>query len=80
MPKTQCEYLELVETLNACAHAYYTLDQPSVSDNEYDLMYQTLLKFEQSNPLLVVAHSPSQRIGDALLDGFESFSHHYLTD
>ena len=72
------EYVSTVETLNNWAKAYYQLDAPCVSDAEYDKHYAALQKYESQNPLLVLSHSPTQRIGDAVLAGFDSFNHEHV--
>lgn len=68
---------ELTELLNQYAHEYYTLDNPSVEDAEYDRLYQELVTLEKENPQLVRADSPTQRTGDVVLSGFEKFQHPY---
>lgn len=55
--------------------AYYSSDQPEVSDAEYDDLFQALLSFEQSNPKLDTSDSPTQRVGSAPLDSFKSVKH-----
>ena len=62
--------VELVYLLNKWAFAYYVLDNPEVSDAEYDLKYQELLKLEAANPDKVLPYSPTQRVGDKPADGF----------
>lgn len=57
------------------AHQYYVLDNPLISDGEYDLLYQELLSLEKDNPHLVTADSPSQRVGSPPLAGFTSVAH-----
>lgn len=52
------------------AHAYYVLDLPSVSDAEYDALYNELLALETAHPELVTPTSPSQRVGAAPREGF----------
>ena len=69
------EYQNLVKQLNQLAHYYYVLDNPKVSDSEYDVLYQKVVKFEELNPLMIDPSSPTQRIGDKPLDFFESFQH-----
>ncbi len=69
------EYLDLVKKLNTHAHAYYSLDAPEISDFDYDILYKKLVDFEENNPAKVDALSPTQRVGDKLLEGFESFQH-----
>ena len=62
----------VIETYN---HEYYVLDQPSVSDFEYDQLMQQLIDLEDSFPELQTQQSPSQRVGDIALDKFESAKH-----
>jgi DNA ligase (NAD+) len=56
-------------------HQYYVLDRPSISDREYDLLFQELLDIEQAFPDLQSPDSPSQRVGGAALDAFEKLPH-----
>ena len=69
--------LELVNLLNQYAHEYYTTDNPSVSDSEYDRLYHELLDLEQQYPELVQADSPTHRVGGKVLEGFEKYQHQY---
>ena len=69
--------LELVRLLNQYAHEYYTTDNPSVSDSEYDRLYHELLDLEQQYPELVQADSPTHRVGGKVLEGFEKYQHQY---
>ena len=68
---------ELTEKLNQYAYEYYTLDEPSVEDSEYDRLYQELVKLEAENPQLTRADSPTHRTGGVILDGFVKFRHPY---
>lgn len=68
---------ELVELLNRYATEYYTSDNPSVSDNEYDRLYRELVKLEKAHPDQVLPESPTHRVGGKILDGFEKYSHQY---
>jgi DNA ligase (NAD+) len=72
---TYSGYVELVKILNKHAHLYYSLDAPAISDFEYDALYKQLVVFEAENPDKIDNISPTQRIGDKLLDGFEQFQH-----
>ncbi|MCA9799923.1 MAG: NAD-dependent DNA ligase LigA, partial [Cyanobacteria bacterium HKST-UBA04] len=56
-------------------HAYYVLDKPSISDGEYDKIYQELVALEAQHPKLITPDSPTQRVGDAPLDHFEQVTH-----
>lgn len=65
---------ELVELLNKYAYQYYTLDNPSVSDKEYDDLYYELVKLEKETGN-VLPYSPTQRVGDTTLSGFKKYTH-----
>lgn len=68
---------ELVALLNRYATEYYTTDNPSVSDSEYDRLYRELVELEAAYPDQVLADSPTHRVGGKVLDGFEKYSHQY---
>lgn len=68
---------ELVTLLNRYATEYYTSDNPSVSDSEYDRLYRELVELETAYPNQVLADSPTHRVGGKVLDGFEKYSHQY---
>ena len=68
---------ELVELLNRYATEYYTSDNPSVSDSEYDRLYRKLVELEKAHPDQVLPESPTHRVGGKILDGFEKYSHQY---
>lgn len=68
---------ELVALLNRYATEYYTSDNPSVSDSEYDRLYRELIELESAYPDQVLADSPTHRVGGKVLDGFEKYSHQY---
>ena len=68
---------ELVELLNRYASEYYTSDNPSVSDSEYDRLYRELVELEKAHPEQVLPDSPTHRVGGKILDGFEKYSHQY---
>lgn len=68
---------ELVELLNRYATEYYTSDNPSVSDSEYDRLYRELVELEKAYPDQVLPESPTHRVGGKILDGFEKYSHQY---
>ena len=57
------EYLKAVKTLNEWAKAYYTLDAPIASDDEYDALYHKILESEKQNPILIASDSPTKRVG-----------------
>lgn len=68
---------ELVALLNRYANEYYTSDNPSVSDSEYDRLYRELVELEAAYQDQVLADSPTHRVGGKVLDGFEKYSHQY---
>ncbi|EIF36193.1 NAD-dependent DNA ligase LigA [Streptococcus sp. SK140] len=68
---------DLVELLNRYATEYYTSDNPSVSDSEYDRLYRELVELEKAHPDQVLPESPTHRVGGKILDGFEKYSHQY---
>lgn len=71
----QAEIMTLVERLNKYAYAYYVLDSPEVTDAEYDRLYHKLKELELMWPDLVVANSPTQRIGDKVSGDFAQVRH-----
>ena len=66
---------ELSQQLREHSHYYYVLDNPVISDGEYDRLFQELLQIEKSHPEWVTADSPSQRVGGEALDKFEQVEH-----
>ncbi|MGZ9586200.1 NAD-dependent DNA ligase LigA [Paenibacillus marinisediminis] len=66
--------LELVKELNRYNHYYYTLDNPLLSDKEYDVLYDELVALEQTTGI-ILHDSPTQRVGGELLNGFEPHRH-----
>lgn len=66
---------ELVLELNQYSHEYYVLDAPTISDAEYDQLYRELVELEETYPELTKQDSPTQRVGDALIEGFEKVEH-----
>ncbi len=66
---------ELIEMISAFDYQYYVLDNPSISDFEYDKIFRSLVDLENENPELIRPDSPSQRVGGKALDAFESVIH-----
>ncbi|MHB1315635.1 MAG: NAD-dependent DNA ligase LigA [Christensenellales bacterium] len=64
----------LVHALNEYAYRYYVLDDPAISDAEYDELYSRLLELEQKTGLQL-SDSPSRRVGGEPLAGFQSHTH-----
>ena len=65
----------LKKDINYHNHKYYVLDDPEISDHDYDVLFQKLITMEETFPDLVTEDSPSQRVGAPPLLKFESVSH-----
>ncbi|MBH5329069.1 NAD-dependent DNA ligase LigA [Eikenella sp. S3360] len=65
----------LTAQLNQYAREYYTLDNPTVPDSEYDRLFRELEALEAEYPQFRLPESPTQRVGGAVLDGFETVVH-----
>lgn len=63
MEKIKTEIEELRKKINQHSYAYYVMDNPTVSDYEYDLLFRRLLELEEKYPQFITAQSPTQRIG-----------------
>jgi DNA ligase (NAD+) len=68
-------HAQLVHQIQDHNYRYYVLDDPSISDLEYDKLYQALLNLERDEPWLVTPESPTQRLEGKLLDVFSKVSH-----
>ena len=66
---------KLRSLINYHSNLYYKLDEPEISDFEYDKLMQKLKKIESDHPELVTPDSPTQRIGGKILEGFEEVRH-----
>ncbi|NNK14701.1 MAG: NAD-dependent DNA ligase LigA, partial [Desulfofustis sp.] len=66
---------ELTKELNEHAYRYHVLDDPLISDGEYDRLFQELLKLEEAYPGLAAEDSPTRRVGGVALDKFEQVAH-----
>ena len=75
MIKTQKDYEKAVELLKKWAYHYYVLDNPLVTDEEYDKLYREVEKWEKEHPEKIDPTSPTQRIGDVVLDEFKKAKH-----
>jgi len=73
--KAQDQINALKEVLNQYSYEYHVLDQPTVPDAEYDEKLRELEKLEDAFPVLITTDSPTQRVGGALLEGFEKVRH-----
>lgn len=63
------------EELNENAYRYYVLDEPTMSDYDYDMKNRRLQQLEQEHPEEITPDSPTQRVGDKLKEGFASYRH-----
>ena len=66
---------KLTTLLNQYAYQYYVLDNPTVSDYEYDKLYRELVDLERAFPEYALEHSPTRRVADKVLDRFEKITH-----
>lgn len=76
MAQTAIERVQqLRERINRHNYLYYVLDRPEIEDAEYDRLYRELVTLEEANPELITPDSPTQRVGDQPLSGFQSVEH-----
>ena len=75
MKQIQEEIFKLVSLLNKYSYEYYVEDNPQITDTEYDTLYKQLEKLEEKYPELILENSPTQRVGDRVLDEFEKITH-----
>ena len=68
-------YNELIEIINRANIEYYTMDNPTLTDQEYDRYMQELLKIEEKNPEIKKENSPSVRVGGKIIDSFTKVTH-----
>ena len=75
MIKNHEEYKKAVRLLKKWAYYYYVLDNPLVTDEEYDKLYREVEDYEKAHPNEIDPTSPTQRVGDVVLEGFEKAKH-----
>jgi DNA ligase (NAD+) len=68
---------QLKEILSLASYQYYILDDPKLTDSEYDKLFQELLNIEKTNPSLITDDSPSQKVGAKPSDKFRQKKHLY---
>ncbi|OQY42092.1 MAG: hypothetical protein B6242_16550 [Anaerolineaceae bacterium 4572_78] len=73
--KIETQLNELCKEINYHAYRYYTLDDPIISDYEYDQLFQKLRQLETEQPHLITSDSPTQRVGAEPLSEFEKVTH-----
>src|SRR5881628_2021699 len=66
---------ELREELRRHEYLYYVLDQPEITDAEYDILMRRLRELESEHPLLITPDSPTQRVGGRPREGFIKVRH-----
>ncbi len=66
---------ELIKIINKASYEYYVLDNPTITDQEYDDYYMELLSLEKKYPEYIRADSPTNRVGGEVLDKFEKVTH-----
>ncbi|MER1957759.1 MAG: NAD-dependent DNA ligase LigA [Solibacillus sp.] len=66
---------ELNKLLHEYGYAYYVQDKPLVEDSVYDQLLHELIALEEANPQFIYADSPTQRVGGAVLEGFQKVTH-----
>ena len=65
----------LIAEINNHNYAYYVLDDPKLTDIEYDALFRELETLERDNPNLISKTSPTQRVGHPVTSGFKSYEH-----
>ncbi len=75
MAAIQDQIEELRRQIREAAHRYYILDDPTISDADYDQLLRRLVDLEQDNPELITADSPTQRVGAPIGDLFQPVTH-----
>ena len=75
MNKLNKRYLNIQEKIRSYDHEYYILDNPSISDQEYDDLFRELQQIESQNPDWITPESPSQRVGIKPANDFSTFKH-----
>lgn len=74
-PKTARRIQKLTKEIEEHDYKYYVLDQPTITDEEYDKLFKELEKLEKEHPDLKSPHSPTQRVGGPPLESFQKHEH-----
>ncbi len=69
------DYEKLKNTIRRHDYNYYVLDDPEITDIEYDNLFRSLIDFENKNPSYITSDSPTQRVGITPLSGFTTYTH-----
>lgn len=75
MEQEKARLLALRQKIDELSYQYYTLDKPTMSDYEYDMLYRELENIEKAHPEWVAPDSPTQRVGSKISGGFEKYTH-----
>ncbi len=75
MDKIITEIEELRQEIRHHNHRYYSLDDPEISDAEYDRLFKRLLDLEQRHPELTTSDSPTQMVGEKPREAFSEVKH-----
>ena len=75
MIKTVKRLNELKKIIEEHNYNYYVLDNPIISDKEWDTLFRELQELETNNPSLIDKNSPTQRVGAKPLKGFKTAAH-----
>lgn len=75
MSEIEQRIAELNQLLHEYGYAYYVEDKPLVEDSVYDQLLHELIALEEANPQFIYADSPTQRVGGAVLEGFQKVTH-----
>ncbi|MGH7921639.1 MAG: DNA ligase LigA-related protein, partial [Candidatus Dormibacteraceae bacterium] len=75
MSGDEAQLAELRRQLDHHNHQYHVLDQPEITDAEYDGLYRELQRLEAAHPDLVIPESPTQRVGGPVSSQFEKVTH-----
>src|SRR5205823_9752750 len=73
--KAQARVIELRKQIDRANRQYYVLDQPEITDAEYDALFRELVDLETQYPELVTPDSPTQRVGGPPSDAFTKVTH-----
>ena len=75
MDKIKNRIDELIKKINKASYEYYVLDNPTITDQEYDDIYMELLALEKEYPELKREDSPTNRVGGEAIDSFKKVTH-----
>ena len=75
MKEIKSKIRQLIDEINFHNYQYHGMDDPKISDHEFDKLVKTLLVLEKENPQLIQVDSPTQRVGSKPIDGFTQIEH-----